>query len=153
MQSSREDIYNAIFKLGSEILDPNDSTKGVFLTKSRKWAIWTNVPAAQQPAFFQIQRKEKPVTLGQRGMPPKYELHVDWIIYVNAGGDVNAIPSSLLNPITDALTKLFEIAPLVQTLGLPGIQEARIMDEDIVTDEGTLGTQAVIVIPIKIIAT
>ncbi len=149
MQSKRETIYAALFALGAGIKD--SANNPIFKTASRKWVTWANVAPDQQPAFYQIQRKEKVTTLERLGLPAKFELHVDWVIYVNSGADGSIIPAQLLNPITDQLVSLFEIGR-VQNLGLPGIQEARIMDEDIVTDEGTLGDQAVIVIPIRVIA-
>ena len=59
------------------------------------------VPANEQPALFQVQRREGAVTV--LGLPTKWTLSADLYIYVNSGEDDLAVPAVQLNPILDAI--------------------------------------------------
>ena len=143
MINSRESIYAALFALLSNV--------ATFNTASRRWKPWTEVATVDQPAIFQVQRKEESQTT--TGQPTIWKLHVDVVIYVNTGGDLNVIASSLINPLLDAVAGLFDPNPTTfgkQTLG--GLAHYARVSGPIETDEGVLGDQAFAVIPIEILA-
>ncbi len=141
MNSSRESIYSALFTLVS-------SAAG-FKTIGRRYRPWSELSPEQQPAIFQVQRKETPTQL--TGMPAAWKLEVDLVVYVNTTGNVDAVPATIMNPILDAVTSLFDAStPLgKQTLG--GLVHIAKIAGTIETDEGVLGDQAFALIPIEII--
>jgi hypothetical protein len=167
-RASREEIYQALFNLGAaaKVRNARDQLVPAFKTTSRRWRHWNEVPADQQPAFYQVQRKENPRTQERVGMPPRWVLYVDWFIYANAGSDITQVTSSILNPILDAIEAALPYNPVTGPMGVPldyqrlgfppgSIQEARIMDEDIEINEGLLApqSQTVAVVPVRIIRT
>ena len=139
---TREPIYAALFARLSAI--PG------LRTKSRILKHWNDVPAEQQPAVFQAQVREQPQT--RTGEPTKWLLSVDVYVYVRTAG--GQVPGTVLNPILDAIEAALPLHPVTgkHTLDAPGVEWARI-DGAIETDEGTLGDQAVAIVPIQILAT
>ncbi len=142
---NRETIYDGLFAQLSAIAG--------FNTKSRKLKHWTDCPSVNQPALYQAQGKETANTI--TGQPTKWELRFN--IYLYAHTDGITPPSTVLNPLLDAVTNLINArSPVngVNQLGvtIPGVVWARI-DGTIETDEGTLGNQAVAIIPVLILAT
>jgi hypothetical protein len=122
----------------------------MFKTASRRYKSFSEVPAMEQPAIFQVQRREQPAQITQ--VPAGWKLEVDLVIYVNSTNYDDTVVSSLLNPVLDAIDGLFG------TTGLPGankqtlgglVHYARISGA-IETDEGVLGDQAFAIIPIEI---
>ncbi len=121
-----------------------------FVTTSRRLKHWDDTTAAEQPALFQSQRD---MTIEQvKGIPPKYTLNSDVYVYVMEKNK-NATPSTklnmLINAVLDALKPDFTN---VQNLGLENVSHCWV-EGRIETDEGTLGDQAVAIIPVKILAT
>jgi hypothetical protein len=154
MRSSRETIYENLFQAGKQA---QVGSNPAFVTTSRRWVHWSQVPAGSQPAFYQVQRKEKPeyAPTGRLGIPARWTLHASWIIYVNTGGDLTVVASSLLNPIIDALeaTLPFFYQEGPNTLnGTLGVVDARIIDDEILIDEDVGGSQAVAILPVRIVA-
>lgn len=142
MQNSRESIYLALFTLVAAV--PG------FVTTSRRLRHWDDVTAAEQPALFQAQKTEVAAT--RFGMPTKWHLHADLALYVNTGQDPTAISATLLNGFIDAIEAALAPNPGtgVQTLG--ALVSHCWIEGTIQTDEGTLGAQAVALIPIEILA-
>lgn len=141
MSISREPIYAALYaKLQGA---------ASFTTTSRRLRHWNDVPAEQQPAMFMAQRNEVAAT--QRGLPTEWTLNVD--VYVYARTDGGADPGPIINPLLDAIEAA--LAPnaveSAQTLG--GLVHWCRIEGAIETDEGTLGDQAVAIIPITIFVT
>lgn len=139
---NREAIYSALFTRLSSIAG--------LKTKSRILKHWNDVPAEQRPALFMSQANQIPST--KTGEPTKWILPVNVHIYVQTDGSTP--PGSVLNPILDAIEAAFPLHPITgkHTFDAPGVEWARI-DGEIETDEGTLGNQAVALIPITILAT
>jgi hypothetical protein len=138
----REPIYAALFALWGDI--PG------LVTVSRRLKHWSDVPANEHPALFQVQRKEKPVQ--DKGVPTKWFLHVDLYLYVNSG-DPDVPPSPLLNAILDAIeAKVPAPGTIDEVQALGGLVSHAWISGEIETDEGTLGSQAVAIIPIEILA-
>lgn len=142
---NREAIYAALWaKL--EALDG-------FVTKSRKLLHWNDVSRFEQPALFMAQGKQQAVTV--TGQESKWILHADVYVYVQTDGEA---PAPLLNPLLDAVCNAVnEIHPITgrSTLqpqdGQSVIEYCRV-EGVIETDEGTLGDQAVAVIPVVMLA-
>lgn len=139
---NREAIYSALFTRLSEIAG--------LKTKSRILKHWNDVPTEQRPALFMSQGPESPQT--QTGQATKWLLSVDVYVYVHTDG--TNPPGTVMNPILDAIEAIFPLHPITgkHTLDAPGVEWARI-EGQIQTDEGTLGNQAVAIVPIHILAT
>jgi hypothetical protein len=140
---NREAIYTALFALVTDAAS--------FATTSRRLRHWTDVPAAEQPALFQVQKSELAKT--KRGQPSEWTLAVDLYLYCQAPDDATA-PSTVLNPLIDAIAAALapqglDLAANVQTLG--GLVSHCWLAGKIETDEGALGGQAVAIVPVEII--
>lgn len=137
---TREPIYAALFaRLASS---------AGFVTTGRRLKHWNDVHASSQPALFMAQKTETPSQV--RGIPARWELKVDVYLYVNTSGD--QAPGTLLNAVLDSVAEaLAPNNPIenVQTLG--GLVEHCWIEGTIETDEGTLGDQAVAIVPISIL--
>ena len=139
---TRETIYAALFAKVS-------SAAGL-VTASRRIKLWVDVPAAKQPALFQIEKHQ--IMKQQRGMPPKYYLHAELYLYVNAGNNPDAVSSTLLNNMLDAIeASLAPDDPMGNVYTLGGLVSHCWISGTIETDEGALGAQAVAIIPIEIL--
>jgi hypothetical protein len=138
----RELIYSQLFARFSAL-------PGV-RTASRILKHWNDVPSEMQPAVYVAQTTEtaieQPSPLAQ-----KWRLSVDLYLYVSTSGQVP--PATLLNPLLDAIEQALVPHPSTGrcTLGIEGVEWAAI-DGTIETDEGTLGNQAVAIVPISIVA-
>lgn len=138
---NRESVYAALFARASGA--------GEFRTISRRLRHWGDVAPIDQPALFQAQRRETPEQ--QRGLPAKWRLVADLYIYANSGADPGITPTTELNVLLDAVENAFAPDPVtgVQTLG--GLASHCWISGPIETDEGTLGEQAVAIVPIEIL--
>lgn len=138
----REPIFAALFALLSGV--PG------LVTKSRRLKHWNDVPSEQQPALFVAQGPQQP-DYSVKGMPPRWTLQVDVYLYAQAPED--ATPSTVLNPLLDAVEAALEPSPAAGGAGgaLGGLVHRCWISGTIETDEGTLGAQAVAIIPITII--
>lgn len=142
---NRETIYQAFFNLLAGI--PG------LVTSSRRPQIFGNVPAEQQPALFTEQRGENPIKLGN-GIPYRWELDIMIMVYVYSADDQIA-PVTLLNPIVDQIELLLPATSTQQfqrqTLnGL--VYEVRLLGDG-KADQGSLGNQALSLIPARITTT
>jgi hypothetical protein len=144
MTSTREAIYSALFALVSGLSG--------FVTTSRRLRHWTDVAPEEKPALFQAQKTQgaAPVT----NQPTRWHLYADLFVYVDTGQDPDAVPATLLNNLVDAIDAALSPNPVTaapQTLG--GLVTYCRISGTILTDEGTLGSQAVAIIPVEILAT
>lgn len=142
---NRELIFVALFDLLKNI-------DGI-VTAERRLRHWNDVPAIEQPYLCLAQGGQNidPANPA-KGIPTKRTMHAD--IYVYARTDGEQVPSSVLNPIVDAIEQALEPPyPDIeknQTLG--GLVTHCWIEGEIDTDEGTLGDQAVAVIPVVILS-
>lgn len=137
---NREPIYSALFaKL--------QGLPGV-VTASRRLRHWSDVSPAEQPAVFMAQKNElAQITTGQA---TRWTLAVDVYLYVKTGGSHEA-PGPLLNPLLDAIESALAVDnPIKNTCTLGGLVQHCRIEGAIETDEGTLGDQAVCIVPIVI---
>jgi len=136
----REPIYAALFALVQ--------SAAPFVTVSRRLRHWSDVGAAEQPALFMIQKTE--TAEERRPLPVKWRASVDLYVYAQAPDETTA-PSTVLNPLLDALEAALAPDPVshVQTLG--GLVQHCWIAGRIATDEGVLGGQSVAIVPVEIL--
>lgn len=136
---NREAIYGALFSLVS-------SVPGI-VTASRRVRHWADVSPVEQPALFLVQKTE--VSEVTTKIPGRWTFNVDIVVYVNTGGhDSNITPSTLFNPIVDAITTALVPPQGVGEQLLGGLVTRCRVAGTIETDEGALGEQAVVIIPV-----
>lgn len=136
---NREAIFTALFtKL---------SASGVYVTKSRRLKHWNDVPKDAQPALFMAQGNQTAQTV--RGQPTRWTLNVD--VYVYARTDGGADPGPIINQLLDAIEAALAPNAIENTQTLGGLCEWCRIEGAIETDEGTLGDQAVAIVPISIL--
>jgi hypothetical protein len=136
---NREAIYAALFaKLAA--------SAGYALT-SRRLKHWNDVSKEQQPALFMAQGNQTANTV--RGQPTRWTLSVDAYIYARTDGA--ATPGLILNPLLDAVEAALAPNAIENAQTLGGLVEWCRIEGAIETDEGTLGDQAVAIVPISIL--
>jgi hypothetical protein len=138
----REPIYLALFARLQAI--PG------LATVSRRVKHWDDVPSASQPALFQSQKSQ--TAQKQTGLPTRWTLPVEVYLYVRS--PTTDAPAAHLNPLIDAVCGALAPDDITgQRCTLGGlVHDARIAGQ-IETDEGTLGDQAVAIVPIEILVT
>lgn len=139
---NREAIYAALFARLAGI--PG------LVTASRTLRHWNDTAPEQQPALFVAQGSQSPST--QPGLPTRWTLAADVYVYARASG--GSASSTVLNALLDAIEAALPWNPITgqhDNLGRDDVAWARI-DGPIETDEGTLGEQAVAIIPIRVLA-
>ncbi len=146
---TREAIYAALFAKWTALTVGGTP---LFVTATRKLQVWENVAAEDSPALLQSQRRE--TVSRQRGLPSRWTLGVDLFLYVHTGAlnDPNIVPSQLLNPLMDAIEAALTVDDVAQnacTLG--GLVSSCIIDGTVEIFEGTLGDEAVCIVPITIV--
>lgn len=136
---NREAIYSTLFALAT-------SAPGL-VTTNRKLQHWSDVSPSARPALFMAQKRE--TAMNTTPVPTKWLLEVDLYLYVSTIGATS--PGAILNPILDAIAaKLdYQFAGQPQTLG--GLVQWARIEGSIETDEGTLGNDAVAIIPVKML--
>lgn len=139
---SREAIYSALF-------NKVKAASGV-TTASRRLQHWSDVSPANMPALFQCQRGESTKTM--TGQPTVTVMNVDLVIYVKDGGESTSTPSTVLNPIIDAITNLFTPDPVSGKQTLGGLVHYARISGAIAIDEGVLGDTVIAVIPVELVS-
>lgn len=136
---NRESIYQALFAKLSAVSG--------LKTKSRKLRHWSDVSANEQPALFQAQKTES--IARTPGLNARHTLYADVYVYVKTTGTTS--PSTQMNSLLDAIEAALEPDnPIKNRNTLGGLVEHCAIEGSIETDEGTLGDQAVAIIPIVI---
>lgn len=138
---NREAIYSALFDLLKKMDGINEF--------SRILAHWDDVSPSMQPALYMtvVSQNAEQVT----GFPTKYTLDAKVWIYTHRDTS-GVVPSVAINQILDELDAVLKppAGPsFKQTLG--GLVEHCWINGEIVTDEGTLGNQAVATVPIRML--
>lgn len=139
---NRQSIYNAVFA--------RLQTMSGFNTISRRLKHWSDVSRAEQPAAFLSFKSE--VGTGETGVPNKWLTEFDVYIYANTPEPDS--PSDKLGELLDEVEKAINDTtnPITNVNTLGGLVEYCRIDGVIETDEGTLGDQAVAIVPIKILS-
>lgn len=118
-------------------------------TCTRKLKHWQDVPPEEQPALYMAHDGE--VRSPVRGLPDRIVLEGFLYLYVNSQGEE---VGPIINPLLDAIDGAFAPAndgDHAQTLG--GIVHHCWIEGQTQIFEGNLGTEAVAVIPFKILVT
>ena len=140
---AREPIYAALFQLAANAAG--------FATVDRRLRHWSDVGPAEQPALFQCQTRET-ATVHALGAPTVWTLAVELYLYAHSSDPYQA-PAAVLNPLLDAVTAALAPDPAtgIQDLGLPAMVRHAQISGRIDTDEGTLGDQAIAIVPVEIL--
>ncbi len=140
---NREAIYSALFALLSTI-------PGI-VTFSRRVRHWTDVPPVEQPALIQEQFEESARYVG-RAFPAKWTLSLNLALYVNVGHDQHAAPSTVLNPLLDAIVAALEAPEGQEEQTLGGlVSSCHVNGKIVIAEGGSLGPQAAALIPVEIV--
>lgn len=122
-----------------------------FKTTSRRLRVVEDVASADQPALFMtVVSLESQVNTKT---PTVWTLNLVLWIFVHTGGDENAIPSSIMNPLLNAVLESFAPGPIESEQTLGGLVHRCRVSGVIETEEGLLGDQAVSAIPVSIVFT
>jgi len=135
-----EAIYSALFSLVSAAPGLNKT--------SRRLTSFADIPVADTPALFQLQKTETAAVSTKT--PAKWSIAVELVLFVNTGGlDMTVVPSTVLNPIKDAIISMFAL-PMhgEQTLG--GLVSRCRVDGAIQIVEGVQGDTAICIIPVTL---
>jgi hypothetical protein len=138
---TREPIYEALFAQLQTI-------SGI-TTFSRRLRHWSDVQPAEQPALFQAQKKE--LQQPKKGLPAKVTLQCDIYLYVNTGNDLTVTPATTINPLMDAIEAVLAPNPATGVQTLNGTVSHCWIEGEIISDEGVLGPQGVLIIPVFIL--
>jgi hypothetical protein len=147
---NRAAIWGAVAQFFANITDAN-GTKVLksFYTHAKHWI---DVPAELQPSGTLDPTTEKRTV--RRGMPPKIEMTALLRIYVATGADIDPTvdANGMLNPIIDAIEAALQIDDVInEACTLGGLVSHCAIDGKLERFSGTLGNEAVVVIPIIII--
>ena len=146
MKAAREAIWSALFaKL---------QTVSGIVTFSRRLKLWSDVAIADQPALFLTERYEDVnvaphMAVNRPGLNSLSVITADCYLYANTDTDPSIAPSTILNPLVDAVFAALAPDNVVsnkQTLG--GLVSHCWIEGRITTDEGVLHPQGVVIIPI-----
>lgn len=138
---NREPIFAALFDLVS--VAPG------LVTMSRTLKHWSDVSAEERPALFQAQGGQTVVATAANGLPSKWMMEASLYVYVSTDG--SASPGQVLNPILDAIEAMLAPNPMGVPQKLGGLVEWVRIEGTIETSEGTLGTDEVAIIPVRIL--
>lgn len=152
MPTDREDIYNALFAVISDVafstpIGPTAATTWVFT--SRRLKLWNEVPADSQPAMFLTDHDEDYTQPG-RGQPPRRFLPAKIWCYARCDGDL--VGSTILNIMMTALESVLtpdDRTANVQTLG--GLVSRCWIEGSVLKDPGDLDNQALLAVPVRIL--
>ena len=156
MALDREILFSTLFDRVSAIPD--------FVVKTRLFKSYDDLPIDSQPALIMCKGQEQIITA--KGMPPIWKLDGSIYLYCRNDFDTNVSPSIQLNNLLKKVEECFERKPteiasvyaqytnsLDFTTTLGGLCVSCTIFGTIVTDEGTLGNQAVALVPFQITAT
>ena len=144
MTAAREAIMTALFALVS--------AAGPFATASRRLQLWTELSAGETPAIFMAEREEQYDRKGE-GLPPVVTMNVDLYIYTKPGLESGVTPSSVLNPLLDAIDAALAPSRVTGRLTLGGIVTHCRIEGKVFKDPGDIDGEGMAIIPIKILAT
>ena len=140
--TSRESVYQALFDLTLPLFP------STLKSRSRVAINWDKSEPEEQPSLYQIQNSESALTL--KGTPNVYTLTCEWYVYVNATNDPNALHSTPINDIFDALEAVLLPSGGKDSQDLGGLV-SRVYVGTREIHEGLLGHQVIGILPINIV--
>ena len=144
--TTREDIFNALFALTAGLTWGSPAQTLAY--SARRVKLWDDLPA--QPALCQAEQDEDMTQV--TGLPSKTTYSASWLIYHNVGKDPAATPATETNLILDAVQSLFPSGDPDQVQTLGGLVHHCFISGKVFKDSGDLDGQALIIVPIKILA-
>lgn len=141
---NRETVALALFNL----LEAPMRTAGA-VTVARRLLHWSDVQPPDQPAVFVAQGDSTP-TQSTSGEPATWRMTFSVYIYVHEL-DPSATPATRLNLLLDALTVALAPVGFEKKQRLGGTVEHCWISGAIETDEGTLGDQAMAIVPLEVL--
>lgn len=145
--ATREPIYSALWSLIAD--DPR--VKGRFVTASRFLIPFEEMPSAQMPALFLIERGEAWIRPG-KGISPKRTLRAQIWVYSWESQPLNVPPSILLNDFMDVIDDVLTVVDNptnTQTLG--GLVEHVYIEGEVAIAEGILQNVSILSVPITML--
>ena len=136
--TTRVDIHNALVTLLGNI-------EGV-VTFSDRVKHWDDVSPSEQPAVFLSKGDE----LSDAGVAARNELLYRLWVYVNEQDGLKG-PAIKMSQVLDAIHDVIRPEPGQSKRTLQGLISCVEISGQTETDEGTLGNQAVAVVPLKIL--
>ena len=149
---NREQIEVGTFAFFS-VLAASDGSK-LFKTAVRKVKHWEDVQPDDQPALLMRHTKERAEF--RKGLPTRWWFTYELFIYVSTDAQMNpdALPSQLINPLLDAIDNALKPDDLDgHTATLGGLVSHCAINGDVLIFEGHLGNEAVVIVPIEVLAT
>lgn len=143
---ARETIYAALFAQLQGALGAS------FKTYSRRWQPPDQISPADRPALYQVETGEVASTSQKiAGLPLKWDVKVDLVIYTTGSTDPGTIPSQELNSLIDSVESALPATTkgMSQTLG-GKVYTARI-DGKVEIVENVSGAMALAVVPVCLI--
>ena len=150
MNVSREQIAQSLLTLlqgvNANISLPSAKFPAGSIT--RKGAIWSKTPPANQPALFQIQTGESASQVGEIGLT-RWILDFTLEVYAIADAASATVPDSLINGILDGIDKTLQPKPPYERQTLGGIVTNCWIDGDIIIGTGQIDTQLMMLVPVR----
>lgn len=155
---TREQVFKALFNRTNGVqwnIGTQDTPKMVgFQKRTRRIALFSDVPSPQQPWLGQAEHGER--SAQTTNLPYRRVWNAQWMVYHRAGDIPNFEPTIWNNLIIDALEAA--LAPSVTDPGffdrrntLSGLVHHCFIDGEIFKDPGDIDNQAMIIIPITLL--
>jgi hypothetical protein len=146
---TREQAYEALWTLVQTVHPPGGYNQ--WRTKSRRLALWDNVPPASQPALFLhkgIETVNQPQAYG--AIQYSWQSQI-WIYFRSDTLPQGILPDSEINNFLDAFDLVLQGLPPGERQTLGGVIYQCFIDGVIAFDDGLVDNQAVIIIPITML--
>lgn len=124
-----------------------------FVTRGRVLRDWSDLQPEEKPALFMIAGNQRVDTPSQK-LPSVLHMFFTLFVYAHKAQADDITPSDELNRLLDLIEQSIDpgIAMPYQTLGLDNCQHVYVSGM-IETDEGSLGSDAVAIVPLTMLLT
>jgi hypothetical protein len=143
--AAREDVMTALATLLSSTLTPLG-----LKSLSRRLVKPESITSAQSPCAFLVEMTDD-YQRQSPALPPTRHMLADLYLYNDIGDDPNAIPSTPINQMLDALDVALKPTDPSQRLTLNGLVEYVLIEGQIERAMGELTGKAVAAVPLKIV--
>lgn len=137
---NREPIYAALLA--------TLAASASFMTVSRRFLVFSEVDNPSTPALMLLQKDEMAQTVP--GLNTVWTIQCEAVIYVSVESDPLQAPSSVLNPLLDAVEKALAPSPVTNKQTLGALVQHCCIAGAIRIDEAINGDRMVAIIPIEI---
>lgn len=147
---TREPIYQGILAFFTALTAGGSPA---FKVATRKMKHWEDVPPEDTPALLLLERTEN--SQRPKGLPTKWTGYVDLYLYANTGAsnDPDVVPMQIINPLLDAIEASLTVDdPFNSACTLGGLVSHCAIEGDIQKFPGSMGDDAVVIVPIAFVA-